>query len=83
MEMLNIPQMFLIFRSKIEPVLNNKPQITLSLTTRQPEHGADLEYKQYWIGYASAGMKEICTYILQSGGCKFKNTVEVIDPDDS
>jgi hypothetical protein len=83
MEMLSTHQMFLNFRSKIEPTLDNRPQITLSLTTRQPKYGADLECTQYWKGYASARKREICTCILQSGCNKFKNPVDDIDPDDS
>jgi hypothetical protein len=80
---LNYLRMFLIFRNKIRSILNNKPQITFPLSNCQPEQGAVPEYIQYWMGYASAGMREICTCILQSGHNKSKNQADDINLDDS
>jgi hypothetical protein len=82
-EMLNTLQMFLIFRNKIRPVLNNKPQITLSLLIRQPKNCIDLKYLKFWNGYAGAELKEISTHFLRSCINKFNNPVDDINPDDT
>jgi hypothetical protein len=71
------------FQIKNKPALKNKPKIMLSNITRQTVQGPDLEYLHQKEGHLRAGVRKICTHILQSGGFKFKNPVQVIDPDGS
>jgi hypothetical protein len=73
--------MILIFRVKIKPAMNIKPRLTHSLPVQRSAQGANPEYGPYREGYASAGRREISIYILQCGRSKFKNPVQVFDPD--
>lgn len=57
--------MLLNFKSKIEPALNNKSQIMLSLSSHQPEQGVDLGYCQVWTRRKSSKSTKIYTHATE------------------